>query len=71
VKNPGQTLKALLCSKVYEGTPDEGFNHKASIYPRDIRKLIEVGLERGWTPSEGKGGFRLAPDVDLEYYEVA
>lgn len=49
-ESSNKVLRALLTSKHYAGEYKYFGDHKISITPKDIIKIINTGLEVGWDP---------------------
>lgn len=69
---PGSVLQAKLSSKYLDDNfiDDNNCIHKASIYPRDIEKLIKKALFLGWNPKEKFGCFLLKEKMELSDYRI-
>lgn len=51
VEHPGRVLQSLLLSKLWTGIEFRyGHDHRVSLTPEDVRKLIRYGLSNGWDP---------------------
>ena len=73
IDKPGATLQCSAVSKEIENTPDYSHDEyqfcTSSIFPADIKKIIQTGLNLGWNPAEGHGTFNPG-NIDLEQYSV-
>src|SRR5271166_6159419 len=69
----GATAQAHLFSKVYDAMNEdeqEHGQHKVTLGPADVRKLIQHALSSGWPTGDSKRLFRIAGPLDLKEYEL-
>lgn len=51
-ESSNKVLRALLSSKHYVGEYKYVGDHKISVTPKDIIKIIKAGIEAGWEPTK-------------------
>lgn len=71
---PGRVAQFMLRSKRIRDDSDEGdYQHRATLGPGDVRRLVLFALRRGWDPAARGPAFQVDPDAgcpDLTDYEV-
>lgn len=71
---PGRVAQFVLRSKRIREDCDEGdYQHRATLGPGDVRRLVLYALERGWNPAVSGPAFKVDPDTAspaLGHYEV-
>jgi hypothetical protein len=73
---PGRVAQAILTSKPYLLNPHQSdvndglTTHKASVYPRDVAKMVRAFLISGWNPSQKGSAFQFKGKLDLAEFLI-
>ena len=73
VEKPGGVLQVMLVSKALDNgnvIDDNNPTHKATVYVRDVERLICTALEMGWDTSL-HGIFSDVGELELQEYRVS